>query len=179
MTGPAPEFPAEAELTNVLGARGLLAHGRPPAAHQFSPGSRGRGNALVPKLLTVPAGVTFTRPTPRGHTVLAYVTGGKAVFCQQSDPYSYEAEGGNYFDMERDALLGDGHMVLFDDGDSVTICAGDEPVRFLLISGKPIREPIAWHGPIVMNTQEELRLAYQELQNGTFVRVRGHGEGKS
>ncbi|MGO9291484.1 MAG: pirin-like C-terminal cupin domain-containing protein, partial [Polyangia bacterium] len=47
------------------------------------------------------------------------------------------------------------------------------------ISGKPIREPVAWYGPIVMNTQEELRLAYQELQNGTFVKVRGRGEGKS
>ena len=125
--------------------------------------------------VTVPAGVTFTRATPRGHTVLAYVTGGKAVFCQQNDPYSYEAEGGNYFDMERSALLGDGHMVLFGDGDSVAIHAGDEPVRFLLISGKPIKEPIAWYGPIVMNTQEELRVAYDELQKGTFVKVRGSG----
>ncbi|MGO9666830.1 MAG: pirin-like C-terminal cupin domain-containing protein, partial [Polyangia bacterium] len=62
---------------------------------------------------------------------------------------------------------------------SVSIRAADEPVRFLLISGKPIREPVAWYGPIVMNTQEELRLAYQELQNGTFVKVRGRGEGKS
>ncbi|MGA7743571.1 MAG: pirin family protein [Polyangia bacterium] len=129
--------------------------------------------------VSVPAGATFTRPTPRGHTVLAYVIGGKAVFCQQSDPYSYEAEGGNYFDMERSPLLGDSHLVLFDDGDSVSIRAADEPVRFLLISGKPIREPVAWYGPIVMNTQEELRLAYQELQNGTFVKVRGRGEGKS
>jgi redox-sensitive bicupin YhaK (pirin superfamily) len=49
-------------------------------------------------------------------------------------------------------------------------------VRFLLISGKPIKQPIAWYGPIVMNTQEELRLAYQELQNGTFVKVRGAGK---
>jgi len=123
--------------------------------------------------VTVPAGVTFTRATARGHTVLAYVIGGKAVFCQQSDPYSYEAEGGNYFDMERNAQLGDGHMVIFADGDSVTIKAGDEPARFLLISGKPIKEPVAWYGPIVMNTQEELRIAYEELRNGTFVKVRG------
>jgi hypothetical protein len=125
--------------------------------------------------VTVPAGAAFTRPTQRGHTVLAYVIGGKAVFCQRSDPYSYDAEGGNYFDMERSPLLGDGHMVLFDDGDSVTIHAGDEPVRFLLISGKPIKEPVAWYGPIVMNTQEELRIAYEELQKGTFVKVRGSG----
>jgi len=126
--------------------------------------------------VSVPAGATFTRFTPRGHTVLAYLIGGKAVFCQQTDPYSYEAEGGNYFDMERNPLLGDGHLVLFGDGESVAIHAGDEPVRFLLISGKPIKQPIAWYGPIVMNTQEELRLAYQELQNGTFVKVRGAGK---
>ena len=125
--------------------------------------------------VTVPAGVAFTRQTRRGHTVLAYVIEGKAVFCQQSDPYSYEAVGGNYFDMERRPFLGDGHMVLFEDGDHVVIRAGDEPARFLLIEGKPIHEPIAWYGPIVMNTQEELRVAYQELDKGTFVKVRGKG----
>ena len=91
--------------------------------------------------VTVPPAATFTHPTPRGHTVFAYVIGGKGVFCQQKDPYSYEAEGANYFDMERGALIGDGHLVLFGDGDAVTVTTEDEPVRFLLISGKPIGEP--------------------------------------
>jgi len=122
--------------------------------------------------VSIPAGVVFTHPTPRGHTVFAYVIGGKAVFCQQKDPFSYEAEGAGYFDMERGPALGDGHLVLFGDGEAVTIRAEDEPVRLLLISGKPIREPIAWYGPIVMNTQEELRLAFDELERGTFIKAR-------
>ena len=124
--------------------------------------------------MTVPPGATFTHPTPRGHTVFAYVIGGKGVFCRQKDPYSYEAEGASYFDMERGPLLGDGHLVLFGDGDAVTISAEQEPVRFLLISGKPIGEPIAWYGPIVMNTQEELRVAFDELDNGTFLKTGAH-----
>ncbi|MCK5447133.1 MAG: pirin family protein, partial [Gemmatimonadetes bacterium] len=60
--------------------------------------------------------------------------------------------------------------VLFDSGDEVTIQAGDEGIRFLLVSGKPIQEPVAWAGPIVMNTQEQLKQAYSELRDGTFIR---------
>jgi redox-sensitive bicupin YhaK (pirin superfamily) len=122
--------------------------------------------------VTVPPGRSFTRPMPRGHTVFAYVIGGRGVFCQQNDPFSYEEEGESYFDMERDHLIGDGHLVLFGDGDAVAVTAEAEPVRFLLISGKPIRERIAWYGPIVMNTQEELRVAFQELERGTFIKER-------
>ena len=121
--------------------------------------------------VTVPPGAAFAHATPRGHTVFAYVIGGQGVFCQQKDPYSYEAEGAGYFDMERAPLLGDGHVVLFGDGDAVTISAEQEAVRFLLVSGKPIREPIAWYGPIVMNTQEELRTAFDELNRGTFIKT--------
>ncbi len=123
--------------------------------------------------VTVAPGATFTHPTPGGHTVFAYVIGGKGAFCQQKDPYSYEAEGASYFDMERGALIGDGHLVLFGDGDTITVTTEGDPVRFLLISGKPIREPIAWYGPIVMNTQEELRVAFEELRQGTFIKTQG------
>jgi redox-sensitive bicupin YhaK (pirin superfamily) len=125
--------------------------------------------------VSLPSGTTFTRITPRGHTVFAYVIGGKGVFCQQLDPYSYEAEGERYFDMKRDRLVGDGHLVLFGDGDAISVRAEEEPVRFLLISGKPIGEPIAWYGPIVMNTQEELRVAFEELERGTFIKDRKVG----
>jgi hypothetical protein len=62
--------------------------------------------------------------------------------------------------------------VLFDRGDEVTVEAGDEGIRFLLVSGKPIEEPVAWHGPIVMNTQAELRQAFTELNDGTFIKQR-------
>jgi len=124
--------------------------------------------------VTVPSGGTFTHAMPRGHTVFAYVIGGKGVFCKQKDPYSYEAEGAGYFDMERGPQLGDGHLVLFNDGDSVTVGTEQEFVRFLLVSGKPIGEPIAWYGPIVMNTQEELRIAFDELDRGTFIKAKGN-----
>lgn len=123
--------------------------------------------------VTVPAGATFTRSTPAGHTVFAYVIDGRGVFSDQKDPYSYEAEGANYFDMERDPLIGNRHLVLFGDGDQVVVRAEQEPVRFLLISGRPIREPVAWYGPIVMNTREELQTAFEELRAGTFIKSRG------
>jgi hypothetical protein len=60
--------------------------------------------------------------------------------------------------------------VLFDSGDEITVQAGDAGVRFLLVSGRPIQEPVAWYGPIVMNTEDELRQAYAELRAGTFIR---------
>ena|SRR3990172_3083740 len=61
-------------------------------------------------------------------------------------------------------------LVLFDRGDEVTVQAGDDGIRFLLVSGKPLEEPVAWYGPIVMNTQEELRQAFKELEQGTFLK---------
>ena len=61
--------------------------------------------------------------------------------------------------------------MLFDRGDEVVVQAGDEGIRFLLVSGKPLQEPVAWYGPIVMNTQEQLRQAFQELREGTFLKV--------
>jgi len=108
--------------------------------------------------VTVPPRVTFTHATPRGHTVFAYVAGGRGVFSPQ--------EGG-----ADAAPIGDRNLVLFGDGDAVTVSTEDESVRFLLISGKPIGEPVAWYGPIVMNTREELQVAYDELRRGTFIKV--------
>jgi redox-sensitive bicupin YhaK (pirin superfamily) len=70
------------------------------------------------------------------------------------------------------AEIGNRSLVIFDNGDEVTVQAGDTGMRFLLVSGKPIEEPVAWYGPIVMNTQEELRQAVSELQQGTFIKQR-------
>jgi hypothetical protein len=67
---------------------------------------------------------------------------------------------------------GNRSLVLFDSGDEITVQAGDAGIRFLLVSGKPLEEPVAWQGPIVMNTQEELRQAYAELRNGTVIKSR-------
>lgn len=66
--------------------------------------------------------------------------------------------------------MGQGTVCLYADGDHVTVTTGGEHVRFLLISGNPIREPVAWYGPIVMNTDEELQKAFEEYQNGTFIK---------
>ncbi len=66
---------------------------------------------------------------------------------------------------------GDRSLVLFDQGDEIVVQAGERGIRFLLVSGKPIREPIAWYGPIVMNTQAELKQAVEDLRNGTFIRA--------
>jgi redox-sensitive bicupin YhaK (pirin superfamily) len=103
--------------------------------------------------VTVPAKAAFTHPTKKGHTVFAYVI-----------------EGKGHFDLQKDAQLGNGTLCLFDDGDHVAITAEHEPVRFLLISGKPIGEPVAWYGPIVMNTEEELEVAFEEYRKGTFIK---------
>ncbi len=118
----------------------------------------------------LPPNATFDHATPRGHTVFAYIFEGRAGFCKQEDPFSYEAESDRYFDQERDRLIGDRHLVHFTDGDFVAVSTQAEPVRFLLVSGQPIREPIAWRGPIVMNTQQELRVAFDEIDRGTFIK---------
>ena len=120
--------------------------------------------------VTVPAKTEFVHPTKRGHKVFAYAIDGKGYFCQERNPFTYEVEGVNYFDTQREAFVGNGTLVLFGDGDQVMVSTEDEPVRFLLISGMPIGEPVAWYGPIVMNTQEELRVAFEEYEKGTFIK---------
>ncbi len=120
--------------------------------------------------ITVPPGREYSHAVPAGHTAFAFVVLGKAYFCKEKKPFTYEVEGANYFDLQRDPFVGPETLVLFEDGDQVLIMTEEEPVRLLLISGKPIGEPVAWYGPIVMNTQEELRLAFEEYQNGTFIK---------
>ena len=122
--------------------------------------------------VTIPAGSDFAHDTPRGHTVFAYVIQGKGIFCGEKNAFAYETRGVNYFDMKNEPYVADGTAVLFSDGDRITVSAQSEPVRFLLISGKPIREPIAWYGPIVMNTYEELKTAFEEFEAGTFIKKR-------
>jgi redox-sensitive bicupin YhaK (pirin superfamily) len=123
--------------------------------------------------VTVPANSEFRHPTKMGHTVFAYIIDGRGCFCMEKDPFTYEVEGKNYFDIERDPFVGNGTLVLFDDGDEMVVSTEEKEVRFLLISGKPIGEPVAWYGPIVMNTQEELRVAFDEYRQGTFIKHKG------
>jgi redox-sensitive bicupin YhaK (pirin superfamily) len=120
--------------------------------------------------VTVPAETELVYPTQPGHTVFAYIIEGKAQFCQEKDPYAYEVEGANYFDLQRSPWLTNESLVLFGDGEQIVVSTEDEPVRFLLLSGKPIGEPVAWYGPIVMNSRQELEIAFEEYRNGTFIK---------
>jgi redox-sensitive bicupin YhaK (pirin superfamily) len=120
--------------------------------------------------ITIPANSSFTRPMKSDHTVFAYVLQGRGYFDERRDPYAFEVEGTNYFDFDRSCIIGPEFLVMFDEGDQLQISTENEKLRFLLVSGKPIREPVAWYGPIVMNTQEELRVAFEEYENGTFIK---------
>ena len=122
--------------------------------------------------VTVPANSGFTHPTKQGHTVFAYIIDGQGYFCKEKNPFTYEVEGKNYFDIQRDPFVDNGTIVLFDDGENISVFTEDHKVRFLLISGKPIGEPVAWYGPIVMNTQEELQTAFEEYKQGTFIKYK-------
>tara|TARA_X000000950_G_scaffold190476_1_gene230101 strand:+ start:681 stop:1583 length:903 start_codon:yes stop_codon:yes gene_type:complete len=101
----------------------------------------------------------------------AYIFEGDGDFHNASNPVGIKVEkefNGQEFEL-RD-LSGNRTLVVFDNGDEVAVQAGEKGIRFLLISGTPIKEPVAWHGPIVMNTQDELKAAFNELNNGTFIK---------
>ncbi len=120
--------------------------------------------------VSVPVKTTFIHKVNSGHTVFAYVFEGEAYFDKGKDSFAYEVEGVNYFDFKRECLIQTDNVVFYGDGDEVIITTEDKAARFLLISGKPLKEPVAWYGPIVMNTQEELKVAFDEYNNGTFVK---------
>ena len=131
------------------------------------------GVAADPQYLdiTVPAGVRKTFKVETTRHAFAYVFAGSGNFRDASKPFGVLTEKGtpdNEFYVRE--TTGNRSLVLFDSGDEVTVQAGDEGIRFLLVSGKPIAEPVAWYGPIVMNTQDELRQAVNELRNGTFIK---------
>jgi len=103
--------------------------------------------------VSLPSHTIFRHPTRIDDTVFAYVFGGQGCFCQKHQ-----------------TLAEDGTVVLFGDGDEVCISTEGAAVRFLLISGRPLDEPVAWKGPIVMNTQDELDVAFAEYRNDTFIK---------
>jgi quercetin 2,3-dioxygenase len=120
--------------------------------------------------VSIPARSSFRHPVKAGHTVFAYVFEGEGYFDPERDPYAREDVGERYFDMERPCVCGNGTVVLYGPGDTVAVSTEERPVRFLLVSGRPLGEPVAWYGPIVMNTQAELRVAFREYEQGTFVK---------
>jgi len=120
--------------------------------------------------VSLPAGAEFAHATRPGHTVFAYVIAGAARFCREDGPFDHDVEGAGYFDMDTGPFVGDGSLVLFGDGPRIVAAAGEQPARFLLVAGRPIGEPVAWYGPIVMNTREELQTAFDEFQSGAFIK---------
>ncbi|MCU1383460.1 MAG: pirin [Acidobacteria bacterium] len=101
----------------------------------------------------------------------AYVFAGSGTFRDASDPRGVLTEATDGSDrVHRAADIGNRSLVLFDSGDEVVVESGDEGIRFLLVSGQPLEEPVAWYGPIVMNTQDQLRQALADLRAGTFIK---------
>ncbi len=121
--------------------------------------------------VSLPAGKTFTHAVKPGYTVFAYIVEGEGHFDAGRNPFDREAIGENYFDMQPSCVCKEGDIALYaTTGDTVLVTTEKKPVRFLLISGKPLNEPVAWYGPIVMNTKQELQTAFKEFQDGSFIK---------
>jgi quercetin 2,3-dioxygenase len=131
------------------------------------------GIAADPRYLDVwvPAGVRKSLPVETNRHAFAYVFEGSGTFTAASQPFGVLTEKEvDDREIRVREQTGNRSLVLFDSGDEVTVQAGEEGIRFLLVSGRPIEEPVAWYGPIVMNTQAELQQAVAELRDGTFIK---------
>jgi redox-sensitive bicupin YhaK (pirin superfamily) len=130
------------------------------------------GVAADPRYLdvSVPPGRRKRIAVDRTNNAFAYVFAGSGTFRDASDPQGVLTEredGATARLMPHESE--NRSLVLFDRGDEIVVQAGEQGIRFLLVSGRPIEEPVAWYGPIVMNTEEELQRAFQDLRNGTFI----------
>src|SRR5205823_5978503 len=132
------------------------------------------GVATDPQYLDVfvPAGRTKRLPIETTRNAFAYVFAGSGTFRDASAPHEVKTEpvGTTASPDAANDIAENRSLVLFDRGDEVVVHAGDSGIRFLLVSGQPIEEPVAWYGPIVMNTPEQLQQAYTELREGSFIR---------
>jgi hypothetical protein len=120
--------------------------------------------------VSVPPRLRRTLPVETTRHAFAYVFFGDGKFCNASGPLAVPTEAVGWADTHPPTEATNRSLVLFDRGDEIEIQAGEDGVRFLLVSGKPLVEPVAWYGPIVMNTQAELRQAFEELDRGTFLK---------
>ncbi len=129
------------------------------------------GVAADPRYLdvSVPPGKSRRLEVELSRNAFAYVFSGSGTFRDASAPRAVQTEAAGDDGPTRLDMTGDRSLVVFDRGDEITVQAGEEGIRFLLVSGKPIEEPVAWYGPIVMNTEAEIRQAYAELRDGTFI----------
>jgi redox-sensitive bicupin YhaK (pirin superfamily) len=123
--------------------------------------------------ITLDRGAEFNHEVSGNRNAFAYIIEGSGYFDEKRDPFAYPVVGSGYFDMNREPMLFPESVVLFGGGEQFRVEAGDEGLRFLFASGVPLREPVAWYGPIVMNNEDELKTAFEELREGTFIRGRG------
>jgi quercetin 2,3-dioxygenase len=122
----------------------------------------------------VPPGKKKSLPVATSRHAFAYVFAGSGKFSNASPPRNVRTEGLDASETSapvRTEEAGNRSLIVFDSGDEVTVQAGEQGIRFLLVSGKPLQEPVAWYGPIVMNTQAQLDQALAELKAGTFLRA--------
>jgi quercetin 2,3-dioxygenase len=119
--------------------------------------------------ISIPPGKQKTLPIDTRRHAFAYVFAGSGKFCNASEPLAVPTEGVGWADTDPPTEADNRSLVLFDSGDDITVQAGDDGMRFLLVSGKPLEEPVAWYGPIVMNTQQQLQQAFEQLREGTFL----------
>ena len=131
-----------------------------------------QGIAAEPRYLDIslPPNTIRSIPIETTRHAFAYIIAGSVRFRDGSDPKAVRVEDPNVHGQVVSQFTGNRSLVLFDQGDSIRVESGELGGRFLLVSGEPIKEPVAWRGPIVMNTQQELRQAFHELNNGTFIK---------
>src|SRR5690242_3736483 len=120
--------------------------------------------------VSVPPGKRKSLPVETSRSGFAYVFAGSGKFCNASRPLAVPTESVKWWDTTPPIEADNRSLILFDRGDEVVVQAGSDGIRFLLVSGKPLQEPVAWYGPIVMNTQEQLQDAFDELKQGTFLK---------
>jgi redox-sensitive bicupin YhaK (pirin superfamily) len=145
--------------------------------HESSAGALGGtkgpvdGIAADPMYLdvSVSPGIRKSLPIATARNAFSYVFAGAGNFCKASGSLTVPTESVRWLDTAPPSEADDRSLVLFDAGDEVLVQAGDDGIRFLLVSGEPLKDPVAWYGPIVMNTQEELQRAFEELREGTFL----------
>ena len=121
--------------------------------------------------VSVPPGKRRRLPVETTRHAFAYVFAGSGKFCNASSPLAVPTEGVGWSDTMPPTEADNRSLVLFDSGDEIEVQAGEQGIRFLLVSGKPLQEPVAWYGPIVMNTQQQLQEAFAELEKGTFLKA--------
>jgi redox-sensitive bicupin YhaK (pirin superfamily) len=171
MTAPRYQDVAAAEIPEIVDDDGTIV--RVVCGEFWSKRGPVDGIAAEPRYLDVfiPAGRRKILPVETWRHAFAYVFEGSGTFRGASEPFGVLTEKGDDEILVREQT-GNRSLVLLDTGDEVTVQADEHGIRFLLISGKPLEEPVAWYGPIVMNTQAELRQALADLRDGTFIKQR-------